>query len=335
MKTIHVVAAVICDGDRYFATQRGYGDWKDYWEFPGGKVEPGETPEEALRREIREEFDTEIAVGDRITTVEYDYPAFHLSMECFYARVKEGELTLKEHEDAKWLHKDELASVGWLPADRTVVEMLDGTREPDGGPAEMGAGSEKTIRYYDANAEAFVAGTENADMRVCRDRFLRYLQPGQRILDAGCGSGRDTIAFRKAGYETDAFDASAEICRLASERTGIRVRQCRFEELEGEAQYDGIWACASLLHVQASALPDVLLRLRRLLKPGGVLYASFKYGRAERISGDRYFHDMEETACRAFLEAAGLTALETFVTGDVREGRGGEKWINAIARRES
>ena len=124
MKTIHVVAAVIVDHGRVFATQRGYGDWKDYWEFPGGKIELGETPEEALRREIREELDTGIAVKEKITTIEYDYPEFHLSMDCFLAEVTEGSLVLKEHEAARWLRNDELDTVRWLPADQTIIELL-------------------------------------------------------------------------------------------------------------------------------------------------------------------------------------------------------------------
>lgn len=124
MKTIHVVAAIIIDKDRIFATQRGYGDWKDYWEFPGGKIEHGETPEEALRREILEELETEIAVGDKVATIEFDYPAFHLSMECFLAYVTEGSLVLREHEAAKWLKRNELGSVKWLPADQTIIELL-------------------------------------------------------------------------------------------------------------------------------------------------------------------------------------------------------------------
>ncbi len=123
-KKIHVAAAIIVDGDRIFATQRGYGDWKDYWEFPGGKIEPGETPEAALRREILEELDTEISVGEKITTIEYDYPEFHLTMECFLAHVVEGSLVLKEHEASKWLKKNDLDSVQWLPADQTIIELL-------------------------------------------------------------------------------------------------------------------------------------------------------------------------------------------------------------------
>lgn len=124
MKKIHVAAAIICDGDRIFATQRGYGDWKDYWEFPGGKVEAGETPEEALHREILEELDTRIRIREKLMSVEYDYPKFHLYMDCFLASVTEGELILKEHEAARWLKRDELGTVGWLPADHDVIKVL-------------------------------------------------------------------------------------------------------------------------------------------------------------------------------------------------------------------
>ena len=125
MKTIKVVAAIIRDGDRIFATQRGYGEYKDEWEFPGGKVELGETPQEALVREIKEELDAEIIVGDLLTTVEYDYPTFHLSMDCFWATLAEGsKLKLLEHEAAKWLSLDELDVVEWLPADVKVVEAI-------------------------------------------------------------------------------------------------------------------------------------------------------------------------------------------------------------------
>ena len=124
MKTVNVVAAVIRDGEKVFATQRGYGDYKDGWEFPGGKVEPGETPQQALMREIKEELDTEIVVGDYLTTVESDYLAFHLSMQCFRCRIVDGAPVLKEHEAACWLNPDQLESVDWLPADRTVIELI-------------------------------------------------------------------------------------------------------------------------------------------------------------------------------------------------------------------
>ncbi len=123
-KRIEVVAAIIQDGDKIFVTQRGYGEFKDGWEFPGGKMEPGETAQEALVREIKEELDTEIAVGDLIDTVEYDYPKFHLTMHCFLCTIISGDLVLKEHEAAKWLTKDTLDSVDWLPADEGLIDRL-------------------------------------------------------------------------------------------------------------------------------------------------------------------------------------------------------------------
>ena len=129
MKTVRVVAAAIkAENGKgqpiIFATQRGYGDLKGGWEFPGGKIEEGETPQEALKREIMEELDTEISVGDLIDTIEYDYPTFHLSMDCFWCQIVKGDLVLKEHEAAKWLSKDELDSVEWLPADVTLIEKM-------------------------------------------------------------------------------------------------------------------------------------------------------------------------------------------------------------------
>ena len=125
MKQIEVVAAIIHDDEgRIFATQRGYGEWKDYWEFPGGKREPGESPEEALKREIWEELETRIGIERLVQTVEWDYPAFHLTMHCFWCHIESGSLTLKEHEAARWLTKEQLGSVNWLPADWQVISEL-------------------------------------------------------------------------------------------------------------------------------------------------------------------------------------------------------------------
>ncbi len=124
MKTTRVVAAIILQGQELFATQRGYGEFKGGWEFPGGKIEPGETATEAIVREIREELDTDIEVEEKFDTIEYDYPQFHLSMDCFLCRVKDGDLYLKEHEDAKWLNSEALDSLDWLPADAKLIPKL-------------------------------------------------------------------------------------------------------------------------------------------------------------------------------------------------------------------
>ena len=123
-KTIEVVAAIIIRDGKLFATQRGYGEWKDWWEFPGGKTEPGEAPEDALKREIREELATEIGVGELLTTVEYDYPQFHLTMHCFLCSIVCGQLSLLEHEDARWLTKNDLNSIRWLPADLEIIPLI-------------------------------------------------------------------------------------------------------------------------------------------------------------------------------------------------------------------
>ena len=124
MKSIEVVAAIIIKDNQVFATQRGYGEWKDWWEFPGGKIEPGECPQEALKREIKEELDAEISVGELLQTIEWDYPTFHLTMHCFICSLESESLQLNEHEDSSWLTKDKLDSVQWLPADITVLDKI-------------------------------------------------------------------------------------------------------------------------------------------------------------------------------------------------------------------
>lgn len=204
----------------------------------------------------------------------------------------------------------------------------------------------RTLSYYDENAAAFCEGTRNADMSEMRGRFLRYLKPGALILDAGCGSGRDSKFFMESGYRVVAIDGSEKICRLASKYLGQEVQCRRFEEIDERNVYDGIWACASLLHVPYELLPKVIARLIDALVDGGVLYASFKYGedmiKGEREAGGRYFTDLTEEGWRKVLEEAEeemkesrkkLETVECFVTGDVREGRGGEKWLNVVGRK--
>ena len=191
-----------------------------------------------------------------------------------------------------------------------------------------------TLQYYQENAGVFVEGTVSADMHDARTRFLRLLPSQAYILDFGCGSGRDTKAFLEQGCRVDAADGSAELCRMATELTGIQVKQMLFEELSTVEQYDGIWACASILHLPRKELGGILQKISDALKPGGVLYSSFKYGGFEGIRRGRYFTDLTEDSLAGLMaEVPSLQIVDIWITNDVRSGREEERWINILARR--
>lgn len=190
-----------------------------------------------------------------------------------------------------------------------------------------------TINYYNNNAKEFCEGTLQADMSRCRSMFLKHMVPSGYILDAGCGSGRDSRAFQELGYEVSAFDASEEICRFATEYLGQEVQCRRFEDVTEENCYDGIWASASLLHVAKKDLPNVLARLKRALKEDGILYASFKYGETEKMRGERSFSDFTEEQAKQLFFENGFEVLEFALTGDVREGRADEMWCNVVVKK--
>ena len=188
------------------------------------------------------------------------------------------------------------------------------------------------LRFYNQNALAFCEATIHNDMRVHYARFLAHVRPGSHILDAGCGSGRDARHFLELGYSVTAFDASETMCQLAAAHLGQAVPCLRFEEMTWCEAFDAIWACASLLHVPLVDLPDVFKRLHTALRPGGILYASFKYGHGETRRGERTFTDFTENTLKDQLLAAGLfEILELFVTTDVRPDHAGEAWVNVIA----
>lgn len=193
----------------------------------------------------------------------------------------------------------------------------------------------KSIEFYDRNADAFVGDTVTTNMDAIYERFLPFVRPGGSILDAGCGSGRDTLAFVQRGYSVDAFDGSAEMARRASALTGITVKQMFFEELlhtSLERPYDAIWCCASLLHVKRDILPPVLAALLSTLEPGGVMYLSFKHGEVDRTKDGRWFTDLTEGSLEQLLPStAQCKLLESWITGDQRPGRS-DTWLNAIIR---
>lgn len=187
--------------------------------------------------------------------------------------------------------------------------------------------------YYNDNAETFFEGTVQSDMSGNYIDFLSKLAKGSHILDAGCGSGRDSKNFKDLGYQVTAIDASETMCTLASEYINQPVEQIRFQEIDFENVFDGIWACASLLHVPSQELPEVLKNLYRALKPQGILYASFKYGDFEGDRNGRYFHDLKEEKAQELFIQAGFKISKMWITGDVRVGRENEKWLNILCER--
>ena len=192
----------------------------------------------------------------------------------------------------------------------------------------------QTLNYYAENAADFAENTVNVDFSVTQERFLTRLRPGASILDFGCGSGRDTKVFLDWGYRVTAIDGSPELCRIASAYTGIPVRQMLFDDLNDVETYDGIWACASILHVPSAELPDIFRRMISALKPRGIIYTSFKYGTFEGERNGRRFTDFTEETFTAFVKQfPELTVDDQWISADVRPGRTDEKWLNVILRK--
>lgn len=193
----------------------------------------------------------------------------------------------------------------------------------------------ETLSYYNQNADSFIEGTQNADMSDQYRMFLKYLPNGGKLLDLGCGSGRDSAYFSSLGFEVTAADGSEALCKRVKEHYGIPALCIKFEELSFAAVFDAIWACASLLHVKKADMPDVMEKVSAALKPGGVLYASFKYGSEERTSNGRFFNDYTEQDLETLLTTENqLTLLEYWITEDVRPDRSGERWLNFVAKKQ-
>ncbi len=191
-----------------------------------------------------------------------------------------------------------------------------------------------TINYYDSNADKFTETTKRVDFSEIQQMFIKYLSPDASILDYGCGSGRDTKFFLDQGYHVTATDGSEEICKIASDYTGVSVKHLIFEELDDWNQYDGIWACASILHVPKKELPNIFYKMHRALKKNGLIYTSFKYGMFEGERKGRYFTDFTEDEFKDFVgEILGLEIEKMWITRDVREGRGDERWLNILLRK--
>ncbi len=193
--------------------------------------------------------------------------------------------------------------------------------------------TDRTLEYYKNNCQSFSDSTFGVDFRDTQERFLRKLSPSAHILDFGCGSGRDTLYFLERGFRVTATDGSPEMCRTASANTGHEVIRLLFSELDYRQEFDGIWACASILHLSRTDLGDVFRRMEKALKPAGTIYTSFKYGTFEGMRNGRYFTDFTPESFREFLARnSKLRITDYWITADVRPGRSEEKWLNLLLR---
>lgn len=193
-----------------------------------------------------------------------------------------------------------------------------------------------TLDYYNSNAKDFVSGTVDVAFTDIQDIFLEYIPDGGKVLDFGCGSGRDTKYFLSKGYDVEATDGSEELCKIASEYTGVKVKQMLFEELDEIEKYDGVWACASLLHVEKKLLPEIMKKIVSATTMGGTVYMSFKYGDFEGVRNGRFFTYLTEESFREIMKAVPELVIEKlWISADVRAERGEERWLNTVLRKRA
>jgi len=193
---------------------------------------------------------------------------------------------------------------------------------------------DQTIKYYDENAVVFFENTKDADMKGIYKLFLKYLRPGAKILDLGCGSGRDTKYFLQEGYEVLAVDGSIELVKLSTRFTGKQTMHLTFDELNFYEEFDGVWACASLLHVPRNRIDFIVNKIYYALKKGGVFYSSYKYGNQEEVKNGRFFNNYDELSFNELLKKHHyFVPLEMKVTCDVRMGKENEKWLNVVLKK--
>ena len=191
-----------------------------------------------------------------------------------------------------------------------------------------------SIQFYEDNAEDFFRRSVDADMAKSRAAFTAVVKPSGRVLDAGCGSGRDTLALAKQGFQVSSIEASAKLAALAIEHTGMQIQVMTFDQIAWRETFDGVWACASLLHIPRADLPAAVVRLRDAMVPGGVLWMSFKYGTQERCANARHFTDFDEAGAGTLLATVGgVELIEMVVTDDAREDRPGERWLSVLCRK--
>ncbi|RRJ84236.1 NUDIX domain-containing protein [Aestuariirhabdus litorea] len=321
---IEVTAAIIERGGKVLAARRPPGDpLAGFWEFPGGKLEAGETHRQCLRRELEEELGVECEVGDFVLSNPHTYGDKQVRLHAYCVRLVAGEPQPRDHDRLCWLEPAALMALQWAAADIPIVERY-----------QQLCAQRQTLDYYEQNASAYAEETRALPMEPLYSRFLALVPPAGRILDLGCGSGRDSLFFARSGYRVTAVDASPAMVAEAARLTGLEAGVMRAQQLEAQACYEGIWCSASLLHSPQAELPELFDRIARALVPEGVCYASFKRGAGERVDGrGRLFCDQTPESLAPLLQHHPLLKIESL--WESRSPlRGVEQgWCNLLLRR--
>ncbi len=320
-KHIDVTAALIVKDGRILAARRAPGKHLEgYWEFPGGKLEKHETPEDCLERELAEEFSISSRVGAFIGESVYDYGEKVVRLLGYEVEHTAGDFELVDHDELRWLNIDQLIDVKWAPADIPLVEQY-----------EVRA---RAVGYYSTKAVEYCEETSQFDVGDLYRPFLEHLSPGAHILDLGCGSGRDSKAFREMGYDVTSVDGSAEIAAWASAYTGHSVAVKSFQEIDYKEEFDGVWASASLLHCHQGQLQDAIHRILESLKGAAVGYMSFKWGDASSVDDrGRHFTNQTTQSLRELLEKQeSAEILDIWDSEMILRGQP-QKWVYALIRR--
>ncbi len=322
-----VTAAIIEANGLILAARRKSGcHLAGYWEFPGGKVEADETNEGCLARELNEEFGVQCKIGDFFGDSIYDYGTKRVRLLAYRVQHLSGTFQCRDHDRLCWLPAHELLSLQWAPADMPFVVKLQEEHQVTA-----------TLAYYQDNAREYIQETIDLEFTgQIRQRFLELLAPDSLVLDLGCGSGRDSRFFLEAGHRIVAVDPVDAIAESATEYLGQPVRVQKAEELEETNTYDGIWACASLLHIPRSRIEATFTIICKALKPGGIWYMSFKRGETEyQDHKQRFFNNytipLMEQVLRQYPQ---LSIIDIYESPSLLRGKV-QPWLNILLKKST